>query len=148
MLFETVRVSVILSVGQYTEKLPQAREQNPFLERFTNDWATEELVKQFIKNKRGNHYRNGWLDVPEKYSHLKKNSLKRDQSGSRKKKAFYNADASSSVALAKKRSTKRSEIMSKGKQKMGQLRVMGSSSGDEEDREINEMNRGSSEPGP
>jgi hypothetical protein len=58
------------------------------LARFERDWATEEIVKQFVKNKRKNHYANGWLDVPEKYLHLKKNSMKRNPSGSRSKKAL------------------------------------------------------------
>jgi hypothetical protein len=58
------------------------------LARFERDWATEEIVKQFVKNKRKNHYANGWLDVPEKYIHLKQNSMKRNPSRSRSKKAL------------------------------------------------------------
>jgi hypothetical protein len=68
--------------------LEQARDRMPFLERFINDWAIEDLVKQFMKNRRSNHYRKGWLDVPEKYEHLKVNAQKRDRNGSRKKKAL------------------------------------------------------------
>jgi hypothetical protein len=60
----------------------------PFLERFINDWAIEDIVKQFMKNRRSNHYRKGWLDVPEKYGHLKANAQKRDRNGSRRKKAL------------------------------------------------------------
>jgi hypothetical protein len=71
-----------------TDPRTQAREQNPFLARFVGDWATKEIVKQFLKNKRRNHYRNGWLDVPEKYAYLKNNASKRDPTGSRKKKAL------------------------------------------------------------
>lgn len=52
------------------------------------DWATKEIVKQFLKNKRRNHYRNGWLDVPAKYAYLKNNASMRDPTGSRKKKAL------------------------------------------------------------
>jgi hypothetical protein len=66
----------------------QARDQHPFLARFERDWATEEIVKQFVKNKRKNHYANGWLDVPEKYKYLKQNSRKRNPAGSRSKKAL------------------------------------------------------------
>jgi hypothetical protein len=51
MLFEAVRLYIPLSARQPTEVIPQAREQNPFLARFNNDWATEELVKQYTKNK-------------------------------------------------------------------------------------------------
>jgi hypothetical protein len=60
----------------------------PFLERFIDNWATEDLVKQFMKNRRSNHYRKGWLEVPEKYGHLKANAQKRDKNGSRRKKAL------------------------------------------------------------
>jgi len=52
-------------------------------------------VKQFLKNKRKNHYRNGWLDVPDKYAYLKTNAGMRDPTASRKKKAL------SSTAAAK-----------------------------------------------
>jgi hypothetical protein len=45
-------------------------------------------VKQFVKNKRKNHYSNGWLEVPEKYAHLKQNSSKRNPTASRSKKAM------------------------------------------------------------
>ncbi|KAF8955642.1 hypothetical protein BDZ97DRAFT_1609445, partial [Flammula alnicola] len=38
-----------------------AREQHPLLKRYTNDWATAELVKQYMKNRRGSAYHNGWL---------------------------------------------------------------------------------------
>jgi len=72
----------------------------PFLARFINDWATEDLVKQFIKDRRGNHYRKGWLDVPEKYSHLKENAQKRDKSVSRTKKASLAPAGSASARNA------------------------------------------------
>jgi hypothetical protein len=65
----------------------KARDQHPFLACFERDWATEEIVKQFVKNRRKNHYANGWLTVPEKYGYLKQNSLKRNSSASRLKKA-------------------------------------------------------------
>jgi hypothetical protein len=48
----------------------------------------EEIVKQFVKNKQKNHYANRWLDVPEKYSYLKQNSMKQNRTGSRLKKAL------------------------------------------------------------
>jgi hypothetical protein len=66
----------------------QAREQNTFLARFVGDWATKEIVKQFLKNKRRNHYRNGWLDVPDKYGYLKSNASMRDPTASRRKRAL------------------------------------------------------------
>jgi hypothetical protein len=70
----------------------------PFLARFINDWATEDLVKQFMKNRRENHYRKGWLDVPEKYAHLKANAQKRNQGASRTKKALVPAGSARNAA--------------------------------------------------
>ncbi|KAF5315125.1 hypothetical protein D9619_007520 [Psilocybe cf. subviscida] len=64
-----------------------ARKQHPYLSKFRNDWATEEIVKQFFKNKRKNHYRNGWLAVPERYAHMADVSSKRNPAGSRTKTA-------------------------------------------------------------
>ncbi|KAK7452186.1 hypothetical protein VKT23_012289 [Stygiomarasmius scandens] len=63
------------------------RQDQPFLARYKNDWATEELAKQYLKNKRKNAYKNGWLIVSDKYSHLKANAAKRSVSGSRRSKA-------------------------------------------------------------
>ncbi|KAF7972874.1 hypothetical protein HWV62_16656 [Athelia sp. TMB] len=68
-----------------------ARDRIPFLARFEGDWATEDLVKQFLKNRRQNAYRKGYTEPPKRYAHLKENSLKRDPSGSRRKKAFTSA---------------------------------------------------------
>ncbi|KAH9032361.1 hypothetical protein EDB83DRAFT_2319122 [Lactarius deliciosus] len=65
-------------------KLYQAvRDQVPYLKRFSNDWATEALAKQLLKNKRGHSYRSGYLEVPEKYAYLKVNAAKRRPRGRR-----------------------------------------------------------------
>ena len=71
----------------------EARDQHPFLSRFERDWATEEIVKQFVKNKRKNHYSHGWLEVPPKYAYLKQNAMKRNPAASRMKRAFAGNDA-------------------------------------------------------
>lgn len=63
------------------------RSDQPYLARYQNDWATEELAKQYLKNKRKNAYKNGWLAVPTKYSHLKANAACRSASGMRGSKA-------------------------------------------------------------
>jgi hypothetical protein len=41
-----------------------------------------------MKNKRKHHYKNGWLDVPERYAYLKDNADKRNPTSSRKKRAL------------------------------------------------------------
>ncbi|KAL1741687.1 hypothetical protein HDZ31DRAFT_66677 [Schizophyllum fasciatum] len=78
-----------------------ARTAIPFLQRFVNDWATEEIAKRYLKNKRQYLYRTGELTRPAKYAHLKANAAKRDRDGSRRKKALVNAEAAKQ-AKAKK----------------------------------------------
>jgi hypothetical protein len=51
-----------------------------------------------LKNRRGNHYAHGWLDVPAKYDYLKRNSQKRNPTGSRRKKALSAAAAAQTKA--------------------------------------------------
>lgn len=65
----------------------KAREKHKYLKRFENDWATKELAKMYFKNIRGNHYRQGYLQVPEGYSHLKANLAQHNPSASHIKKA-------------------------------------------------------------
>ncbi|KAL1698519.1 hypothetical protein EV121DRAFT_274373 [Schizophyllum commune] len=81
-----------------------ARTDIPFLQRFVNDWATEEIAKRYLKNKRQHLYRTGELARPTKYAHLKANAAKRDRDGSRRKKALVNAEAAKR-AKAKKAAT-------------------------------------------
>ncbi|KAJ7278030.1 hypothetical protein C8J57DRAFT_1713576 [Mycena rebaudengoi] len=64
-----------------------ARERPPYLAEFQNDWATEEIVKQYIKNKRNNAYKKEYITVPTKYAYLKVNAAKRDLSAPRGKKS-------------------------------------------------------------
>lgn len=87
-----------------THALLQARTDIPFLQRFVNDWATEEIAKRYLKNKRQHLYRTGELARPTKYAHLKANAAKRDRDGSRRKKALVNAEAAKR-AKAKKAAT-------------------------------------------
>jgi hypothetical protein len=57
--------------------LHQAREEAPYLKRFANDWATQALAMQLLKNKRAHSYRRGYLEVPERYAYLKETAAKR-----------------------------------------------------------------------
>ncbi|KAG6835433.1 hypothetical protein H0H93_001518 [Arthromyces matolae] len=61
------------------------RKEQPILARFVNDWATEEIVKQYMKNKRTYAYKKGYLDRPPGYEHLKVNASKRSNAPRRKK---------------------------------------------------------------
>ncbi|KAJ7442915.1 hypothetical protein B0H11DRAFT_470882 [Mycena galericulata] len=96
-----------ISAGAKAKLFEVARLRHPILERYVNDWATEERVKQFTKNKRRNGYRHNWLEVPEKYKYLKANSAKRDPSASRKRRTATTAQKNVAVKMAaKKASTK------------------------------------------
>ncbi|KAG6913458.1 hypothetical protein DXG01_006712 [Tephrocybe rancida] len=64
----------------------QAHEKIPFLKHFHNDWATDEIMKQYFQNKCKHHYKHGWLDVPRKFKHLKETSKKQKPAGSRVKR--------------------------------------------------------------
>ncbi|KAJ7934918.1 hypothetical protein B0H13DRAFT_2305063 [Mycena leptocephala] len=81
---------------------------------YANDWATEEIVKQFVKNKHRYAYRNGWLDVPEKYKYLKTNSAKRDPSASRKRRTVAEGSTGAAkVSVAIKKAAKAKKIKGK-----------------------------------
>jgi hypothetical protein len=56
--------------------LYQACEEAPYLKRFANDWATQALAMQLLKNKRAHSYRCGYLEVPERYAYLKETAAK------------------------------------------------------------------------
>lgn len=98
------------------------------MKRFRNDWATEELIKQFFKNKRSRAYQQGWLEVPTKYTYLKDNAGKRSTDGSRVKKA--------NAILAAKKNKRRQNTKAKGKGKATQHREI------EEDEEEEEEGSG------
>lgn len=76
----------------------EARERNPIFKRYQNDWATEALVKQYVKNKRRRGYSKGWLEVPDKYAYLKANASKRN-SAPRKKRVQGAIDAAKKRAV-------------------------------------------------
>lgn len=66
----------------------QCCECHLYLTHFRNNWATEAIAKQFLGNKCQCAYDMGWIDAPEKYTHLKENASKRSLTGSQKKRAL------------------------------------------------------------
>lgn len=77
-LYQVVRIyQVMVRHGADNLEIPKARERHPILGQYVNDWATEELVKQYIKNKRKHAYAKRYIDVPDKYNYLKHNASKR-----------------------------------------------------------------------
>ena len=82
--------------------------------KYTNDWATEAITRQYMKNKRSYAVQRGFLEVDGKYDYLKANAAKRSDAprgnGSGKRKAGSQA---SSKAPKKSRLAKNG----KGKEK-------------------------------
>ncbi|KAJ7822755.1 hypothetical protein B0H13DRAFT_2376479 [Mycena leptocephala] len=78
-----------------------ARNKHLILERYHNDWATEAIIKQFLKNRRNTEYQNNRLEVPEKYQYLKTNAAKRDPTAPRGRQGKL-----AKAAAAKKRRKK------------------------------------------
>ncbi|KAJ6608983.1 hypothetical protein B0H10DRAFT_511046 [Mycena sp. CBHHK59/15] len=102
----------------------QARERHPYLQEFQNDWATEEIVKQFIKNRRNNSYHKEYIPVPAKYGYLKANAAKRNPSAPRGRQAkFAKVDAAAKKATKKRTATSKSKsgkaLDSKGAKRKG-----------------------------
>ncbi|KAJ7850807.1 hypothetical protein B0H14DRAFT_2581799 [Mycena olivaceomarginata] len=50
-----------IPVDQKSAFFDVARQRHPHLGEFHNDWATEELVKQWMKNRRSNAYKRKWI---------------------------------------------------------------------------------------
>jgi len=44
--------------------------------KYTNDWATEAIARQYMKNKRSYAVQRGFLEVDAKYEYLKANAAK------------------------------------------------------------------------
>ncbi|KAJ7480047.1 hypothetical protein B0H11DRAFT_1265206 [Mycena galericulata] len=104
-----------ISAGAKAKLFEVARLRHPILERYVNDWATEEIVKQFTKNKRRNGYRHNWLEVPEKYKYLQANSAKRDPSASRKRRTATTVQKNVAVKMPTSNKSKSKAVKGKGK---------------------------------
>ncbi|KAJ7780646.1 hypothetical protein DFH07DRAFT_949876 [Mycena maculata] len=112
-----------------------ARKRHPILKRYVNDWATEEIVKQYIKNKRCHGYTKGFLEPPAEYAYLKTNSSKRDQSAprGRRNKIPKAVVAVSKKAAQKKKTSAKAGSSGQGKTKLKKQRVV-----DEEDEAMSD----------
>jgi len=93
------------------------------MDRYVQDWATEGLARQLMKNRRTYAYRKGHLEVPEKFSHLKANAAQRSDAPRGKRKA--------TVQAVKATPAKRAKI-AKGK---GKAKAMASDDDEEEEGE-------------
>jgi F0F1-type ATP synthase epsilon subunit len=75
--------------------------------KYTNDWATEAIARQYMKNKRSYAVQRGFLEVDAKYDYLKANAAKRSDAprgnGADKRKAGSQAlsQVSKKARLAK-----------------------------------------------
>ncbi|KAJ7904869.1 hypothetical protein B0H13DRAFT_2334517 [Mycena leptocephala] len=108
-----------------------------------NDWATEELVKQFIKNRRNNAYKNKWIPVPSKYGYLKANAAKRDPSAPRGRQTkIAKAGAAAKKAVKKTSTSGAKKPKPKPKDRKGKKKAVVAS--DDDDDEDMPMASGSS----
>ena len=69
----------------------------PFLKRFVQDWATQALAMQLLKNRQCHSYCCGYLEVPNKYAYLKDTATKRKSQGSQSTKATPQLDGEERV---------------------------------------------------
>jgi hypothetical protein len=116
----------------------QVRQSIPDMGRYVNDWATEAIVRQWMKNKRSYAVQKGFLDVKPKWEYLKNNSTKRTDAprGNGKRKAT--SQGSSGPAAKKARLAKASPKTSakgKGKGDSRATAVSGDASDEEDDEE-------------
>ncbi|KAL0563208.1 hypothetical protein V5O48_018867, partial [Marasmius crinis-equi] len=79
------------------------RQRAPFLAKFENNWASEWLVRQYIKTLRADAYKNKIMERPSKYDHLVANSSRRNQAKPRKSKARQDYENRKERAKEKKR---------------------------------------------
>jgi hypothetical protein len=108
------------------------------MRRYVNDWATEAIVRQYMKNKRSYAVQQGFLDVKPKWDYLKNNSSKRTDAprGNSKRKAT--SQGSSGPAAKKGRLEKASpKTSAKGKGKARATSV-GDDDSDEEEFDTDE----------
>ncbi|THU94388.1 hypothetical protein K435DRAFT_860581 [Dendrothele bispora CBS 962.96] len=109
------------------------RERHPFLKRFENDWASEAIIRQYLKNKKKTHYRQGTLEVTRpterrnrlytrlftpQYGYLRTNAAARDQSKSRKCKAIQDHQRRKENARAAK---ERRKARKEGQQRLRRI---------------------------
>ncbi|KAJ7760573.1 hypothetical protein B0H16DRAFT_577321 [Mycena metata] len=107
-----------------------AAKRHPILERYFNSWATEEIMKQFVKNRRNNKYKTQELEVPEKYGYLKANAAKRNPTAPRGRQNKLGR-----VEVARKRAAKKEASGAKSKSKR-KGKAVAVDSDDEEEEDV------------
>ncbi|KAJ7232993.1 hypothetical protein B0H12DRAFT_1239481 [Mycena haematopus] len=120
-----------IPVQQKSTLFDVARGRHPYLAEFHNDWATEELVKQWMKNRRSRAYKKQWIPVPAGYGHLKGNAAKRNPSAPRGRQNKIAKASAAKKTAAKKKAPKKAPKKSKGQKKQAQ--VVGSDEDEAED---------------
>ena len=107
----------------------QVRQSIPDMGRYVNDWATEAIVRQWMKNKRSYAVQKGFLDVKPKWEYLKNNSTQRTDAprGNGKRKATSQGPSGPAAKKA------RLEASAKGKGKgKSRATAVGDSDSDKE----------------
>ena len=97
--------------------------------RFVNDWATEAIVRQWMKNKRSYAVRQGFIEVKPKWEYLKDNAAKRTDAprGNGKRKA--------TSQLASSQAAKKARLMKTSAKTKGMAKAKALMDDDEDDDE-------------
>ncbi|KAJ3500503.1 hypothetical protein NLJ89_g9766 [Agrocybe chaxingu] len=103
------------------------------MDRYVQDWATEGLARQLMKNKRAHSYRKGYITVPPQFGYLKVNAQKRSDAprGSELKRK--------AAAMKRKERAAKKTKTTKGK---GKAKAMESSDDDDDEQEEDEVEDG------
>jgi hypothetical protein len=117
--------------------------------RYVNDWATEMIVRQWMKNKRSYAVQKGFLEVKPKWEYLKENAPKRSDAprGNGKRKATSQCSLRPAVKKARLAETP-AMTSAKGKGKARATAVNDDDDDDsdeEEEEEEKEMKPGGKE---
>jgi hypothetical protein len=115
--------------------------------RYVNDWATEMIVRQWMKNKRSYAVQKGFLEVKPKWEYLKENAAKRSDAprGNGKRKATSQCSSRPAVKKARLAETP-ATTSAKGKGKARATAVNDDDDDDsDEEEEEKEMKPGGKE---
>ena len=112
--------------------------------RYVNDWATEMIVRQWMKNKQSYAIQKGFLKVEPKWEYLKENAAK--QSNAPQGNGKHKATSQGSLHPAAKK-TRLVKTLTKGKGKTKATVANGDdgNDSDEEEEEEEEMRPGGKE---
>jgi hypothetical protein len=118
------------------------------LDRYEQDWATEGLARQYLKNKRSYSYRQGVIDVPDKYQYLRGNAAKRSEAprGNVHKRKAAQAKKQAKVAKKARISEGLGKVINEDKEEEDEDEKTEDEEDEEEEEEQRNVDGGSESP--